>query len=129
MKLSNNVAHMIIQCVPVDVPKISGFVQQFEKGVKAHSLDFFRVAQEENIKTYIHSSEFYFYLECYNNLLNAFDRYLYVFKDHAKFPYDFGRQILCEIYDVKRTNWKDCKLTAGEIQEQIGLLKKNLNVK
>ena len=92
----------------MDLKNILGFVEQFEKGVKVHKLDFFKISQDEKIEKYVGKSEFYFYLESYNQNMNLFDRYLYAFKEGTKFPYDFGRQILCEIFSVKKTNWKEC---------------------
>eukprot|EP00825_Cyclidium_porcatum_P025112 TRINITY_DN27392_c0_g1_i2.p1 TRINITY_DN27392_c0_g1~~TRINITY_DN27392_c0_g1_i2.p1 ORF type:complete len:133 (-),score=31.26 TRINITY_DN27392_c0_g1_i2:136-534(-) len=86
-------------------------------------------SQDEKIEKYVGKSEFYFYLESYNQNMNLFDRYLYAFKEGTKFPYDFGRQILCEIFSVKKTNWKECQLMPQEIAQQVEELKINLNYK
>ncbi|KRX06395.1 HIT-like domain [Pseudocohnilembus persalinus] len=112
MKLSDNKAHTIIQCVPVQISETENFRQKFENGVRAHRIEFFKMRAEESVEEFVSKNEYYFYLELFGK-----EKYLYVFKEGVRFHYDFGRQIICEIFKIPRANWKDCVIGERQIEQ------------
>lgn len=53
MRLSDNKAHMIIQCVPIDIGKTDNFRHKFENGVRAHRLNFMKMKKDEEIEEFV----------------------------------------------------------------------------
>ncbi|EAR89123.2 CWF19-like protein (macronuclear) [Tetrahymena thermophila SB210] len=125
VKLSPNVSHILINCVPLDQNQVTQFQSNFESIVKHQKIDFFKLEANEQISSCVGEKEYYFNIDIYLSQ-DTFKRYLYVFKENERFPLDFGRQIICEILKMPhRLNWKTCQLTNDEQNECISEMKFN----
>jgi diadenosine tetraphosphate (Ap4A) HIT family hydrolase len=135
MRVTHNIAHMIVNAVPFKRENFAMVVEDIEKKMAQARYNIFEMKPEEKLSEMVLEHEYYFYLELINpeskqkNQYYA-KRYLLIMKEKEikSFPKDFGRELCCDIFNCRnRIDWKNCILNENETKSLSLEIKKLLN--
>jgi len=135
IKVTQNIAHMIVNAVPYKKEQFAIVLEEFEKRIKNARFNTFELKPEEKLPDLVYDNEYYFYLEIVNpasRRKNQFyaKRYLLVMKESEvrSFPKDYGRELYCDVMECRhKIDWKNCLLSEGDIKSLGFEFKKLLN--